>query len=120
MISHFAEPFFERTSGMRGKNALEDWLIDMSDIPSVIAEPQEAYVSDSDLLEELADRVFGKYEELGGLLGLLTAGTLYSLTYPVTLVDGPAPFADAIWLAGLYRFSRAGYEIGSFVGSGFD
>jgi hypothetical protein len=98
----------------------DSWMFKMSEVTSQVAEIPETFVDDSDILENLADRVFGKYEELGGVLGMLTAGTFYSLTYPVTLVDGPAPFADAIWLAGLYRFSRAGYEIGSFVGSGFD
>ncbi len=103
-----------------GENSLETWLSDMSDVISVQNQPMEAFVADSELLEELTDRVFGKYEELGGFLGMLTASAIYSTTYPVTLVDGPAPFADAIWFAGFLRFSRQGYEVGSWIGSGFD
>lgn len=102
-----------------GVNSLEDWLCDMSEIDSVLTS-SETLDSSNHSLESLTSQVFGRNEEIGGVIGAIVAGGVYSLTAPVVLVDGPSPVVDAVWLAGFVRTTRAGYEFGSFVGSLLD
>ena len=61
-----------------------------------------------------------KYEQGLGILGAGIAAGIYSMSYPIVWLDGPLPFIDAAWLMGLYRISKAGYEVGSFVGEVVD
>ena len=61
-----------------------------------------------------------KYEIGFGAAGAVAGAALYSLTYPIVWIDGPLPLVDAAWVAGLFRFTKGGYEIGSFVGEIFD
>lgn len=58
-------------------------------------------------------------EQAFGFAGALTAASIYSITYPVTWIDGPLPFVDAAWAFGLYRTTKAGYNAGELVGSLF-
>jgi hypothetical protein len=102
-----------------GDNGLESWLADMSEICSIFSPGSDSY-SDDLSLEHLTSEVFGRNEEIGGVIGAIVAGGVYSLTAPVVLVDAPSPVVDAVWLAGFVRTTRAGYEFGSFVGSLLD
>jgi hypothetical protein len=102
-----------------GDNGLENWLIDMSEIGSFLTASETLDSSDQSL-ESLTSQVFGRNEEIGGVIGAIVAGGIYSLSAPVVLVDGPSPVIDAVWLAGFLRTTRAGYEFGSFVGSLLD
>ena len=60
-----------------------------------------------------SDRV----EQAFAITGAAIAASIYSISYPITWVDGPLPFVDAAWLAGLLRVTRAGYDAGEFIGS---
>jgi hypothetical protein len=61
------------------------------------------------------------FEAYGTAVGGLVAAGLYSLTAPVTLIDGPLPFVDAAWLLGLgaatYRGAALGRRVGSYLDS---
>ena len=60
------------------------------------------------------------FEEIGMVLGGVAGASLYSLTAPITLIDGPLPFVDAAWLLGLgYATSKAS-RMGRRIGSGID
>jgi len=60
------------------------------------------------------------YEQIGGTIGALIAGGIYGLSAPLTLIDGPLPYVDVVWISGLYRTAKTGYEVGSFVGEFVD
>ena len=102
-----------------GENGLESWLCDMSEIGSLLSSGN-SFDSPDQSLEYLTSEVFGRNEEIGGVIGAVIAGGVYSLTFPVVMVDGPSPVVDAAWMAGFLRVTKSGYEVGSFVGSLFD
>lgn len=58
-------------------------------------------------------------ESAAGFTGALIAAGIYSISYPVTFIDGPLPFVDAAWAYGLLRITKAGYDTGEFIGSLF-
>ncbi len=104
---------------MNSQNALEDWLIDMSEIGTIISSDYTIESHDQSL-EHLTSEIFGRNEEIGGVIGAIVAGGVYSLTIPIVMVDGPSPVVDAAWFAGLLRVTKGGYEVGSFIGSLLD
>ncbi len=118
-----------------GANALENWLIDSrskgSNMRRAITPPPKSVTlsntrrafKDADRLATRYDATVendSKYAQIGGMIGGAIAGGLYSLSYPVTFVDGPLPFVDAAWLYGLLRVSNTGYDIGYTAGSWLD
>lgn len=56
------------------------------------------------------------FEEIGTLVGGAYAAGLYSLTAPITLLDGPLPLVDAAWLAGLGFATVRGANYGRRAG----
>ena len=109
MINTFQEDYY-------GVNSLESWLTDMSEIGSLVTDDRPY----SEVLEMFSDPSGDTFELLGGTIGAGIAAGVYMLTFPVVVVDGPAPFVDALWFAGFLRTTRAGYEVGSTAGSYFD
>lgn len=119
-----------------GCNRLENWLIDQRASPSTLrtftrkSDPEKITVDDRSTLRAVKDArsihsavtksPSDTWERFGAVSGGLAFAGLYSLTYPVTWVDGPLPFVDAAWAFGLLRFTRAGTQIGREVGSWFD
>mgnify|MGYP001156874399 CR=1 FL=1 len=109
-----------------GDNRLENWRASLSPYASQLRDPSvtrsikqmkrtksEIEKMSEDFIE--SDRV----EQAFAFAGAAIAASIYSISYPITFVDGPLPFADAAWLAGLLRVTRAGYDAGEFVGSFF-
>ena len=78
-------------------------------------EIMEGFTSEWQLLESLPNLRY-----LGGLLGAAAFAGIYSLTYPITFIDGPLPIVDAAWAFGMVRFMRSGHAIGGEVGSWLD
>ncbi len=118
-----------------GKNALENWLIDTSSRGSnmrraIPAPPKSVTLNNTRRAFKDADRLSKRYDakiendtkyaQVGGMIGGAIAAGLYSLSYPVTFVDGPLPFVDAAWIYGLLRVSNTGYDIGYTAGSWLD
>jgi hypothetical protein len=99
-----------------GVNGLESWLCDMSEIGSLIPD----FRPYSEELELLSNPSSDTFELLGGTIGAGIAAGVYMTTFPVVALDGPAPVIDALWFAGFLRTTRAGYEVGSTIGSTLD
>ena len=119
-----------------GRNSIENWLIAQRTSGSALrnftrkSDPNRIVVDDKStiraikdtkvLVESVSSYDSSKYEDLGGLVGAAVFGGIYSLTYPVTFIDGPLPIVDAAWAFGLVRFMRSGHAIGGEIGSWFD
>lgn len=69
---------------------------------------------------KVIERDPNKWEEVGKVLGGLSGAALYSLTTPVTLIDGPLPFVDIAWLIAGARFTAKASKIGGMVGEFVD
>jgi hypothetical protein len=60
------------------------------------------------------------FEEIGMIVGGVAGASLYSLTAPITLIDGPLPFVDAAWITGLAYATSKASNLGRRIGSGID
>jgi ribosomal protein S24E len=107
--------YLSKLQVLNRKNVVEQFL--SRDTSRSIKEMKKSKTAAQKLSKDFieADRI----EQVFGLAGAATAATIYSITYPITFVDGPLPFVDAIWLAGLMRITRTGYDTGEFIGSFF-
>ena len=124
-----------------GTNRMENWLIAQRLSGSTArtftrkSDPGRIVVDDRSTLRALKDTKYlydeigdditsddssDKWERRGSVVGAMVFAGIYSLTYPVTFIDGPLPIVDAAWAFGLVRFARAGHAIGGEVGSWID
>lgn len=119
-----------------GKNALENWLIDLSAFGSTSrsysrrSDPENIQVDQrtsleaaqgvSEIINKSTSQKMGTWEQRGYWTGAAVGATVYSLTYPVTFVDGPLPIIDIAWAFGMVRFTRSTARLGQEMGSWFD
>lgn len=119
-----------------GKNALENWLSDLSTPGSTSrnysgqSNPENIQVNQrtsleaakgvSEIINKSTSQRMGKWEQRGYWTGAAVGATVYSLTYPVTFIDGPLPIVDIAWAFGLIRFTRTSGRLGQEIGSWLD
>ena len=105
-----------------GPNKMEHWQRSIQRPPSrvTLRNTRQAFRDADNLAKQAQNFDSTKWADRGAAAGGLIAAGLYSLSYPITFVDGPLPFVDAAWLYGLYRTTRTGSEIGRTAGSWLD
>lgn len=86
-------------------------------LPSLVNESPTLASNSAEANSSITDVSF---EQVGTVAGGLYAAGLYSLTAPVTLLDGPLPFVDSAWLAGLGWATLRGANAGRKAGRVLD
>ena len=72
------------------------------------------------IYQTVSEPGMGRYEKIGGAVGLGVGVAYGYATLPVVVFDGPLPFFDIAWAYSTARFTQKSVKTGRMIGKQFD